>query len=123
MGLFRHGGAQTLTLVALGLRRNRLEKQLREFGYWAMEGENEGQEARITNSLCGHWVDGGAEWGRGRGLAGRRWSSVELEAEGKRCAWLAVCGCEASGLEMRATCISIQIVVELRSEWNDQGRV
>lgn len=51
--------------MALGLRRNRLEKQLRGFGDLALEGGNEGQEARIINTLVfdvGNWVDEGAEW-------------------------------------------------------------
>lgn len=59
----------------------------------AMEGENEGQEARKINTLVfgvGNWVDGGAELECSRGLAGRKESSVKLEAEVKCCTQIAL---------------------------------
>lgn len=121
VGLFRRGGAQTLT-GGFGVEKKQVRKtveRIRLLCYGGREwrtGDKDNECLVWALGRWGSWVGMGSRAGR---------EEVELSEAGGRGEALCAAGCvrlRSFGLG-DATCISIQIVVELRSDWNDQGSV
>lgn len=99
MELFRHGGGAQILTSGFGVEKKQVRKIVERIwllGYGGSEWRTGDKDNEYPCFRCGNWVDG-AEWGWGRGLAGRRGEA--LYAAG--CVRL-----RRFGLEMRLASVS-----------------